>query len=50
VSPVDLIPDFVPIIGSIDDIIVMAMVLRWAGRRVGQAALDCQPVAESDRK
>jgi len=35
VSPIDLIPDFVPIIGSADDLIVTAVVLRWAGRRVG---------------
>jgi uncharacterized membrane protein YkvA (DUF1232 family) len=34
-SPVDLIPDFVPVIGSADDLIVAAVVLRWAGRRVG---------------
>jgi uncharacterized membrane protein YkvA (DUF1232 family) len=34
-SPIDLIPDFVPVIGSADDVIVSAVVLRWAGRRVG---------------
>jgi uncharacterized membrane protein YkvA (DUF1232 family) len=34
-SPIDLIPDFVPGIGSVDDVVVSAMVLRWAGRRVG---------------
>lgn len=34
-SPIDLIPDFVPVIGSLDDLIVSAVVLRWAGRRVG---------------
>jgi uncharacterized membrane protein YkvA (DUF1232 family) len=34
-SPIDLIPDFVPVIGSADDLIVSAVVLRWAGRRVG---------------
>ena len=35
VSPIDLIPDFIPGLGSIDDIAVAAVVLRWAGRRVG---------------
>jgi uncharacterized membrane protein YkvA (DUF1232 family) len=34
-SPVDLIPDFVPVIGAADDLIIAAVVLRWAGRRVG---------------
>ncbi len=35
ISPIDLIPDFVPVIGSADDVIIAAVVLRWAGRRVG---------------
>jgi uncharacterized membrane protein YkvA (DUF1232 family) len=35
VSPIDLIPDFIPILGSMDDLVVAALVLRWAGRRVG---------------
>jgi uncharacterized membrane protein YkvA (DUF1232 family) len=35
VSPLDLIPDFVPVIGAVDDLIVAAVVLRWVGRRVG---------------
>jgi uncharacterized membrane protein YkvA (DUF1232 family) len=35
ISPIDLIPDFVPVIGSVDDLIIAAVVLRWAGRRVG---------------
>ena len=34
-SPLDLIPDFVPVIGAVDDLIVAAVVLRWVGRRVG---------------
>ena len=34
-SPIDLIPDFVPVIGSADDLIISAVVLRWVGRRVG---------------
>jgi uncharacterized membrane protein YkvA (DUF1232 family) len=35
VSPIDPIPEFLPVIGPIDDLIVAAIVLRWAARRVG---------------
>jgi uncharacterized membrane protein YkvA (DUF1232 family) len=38
-SPIDLIPEFVPVIGPLDDIVVTAIVLRWVGRRVGLDAL-----------
>ena len=38
-SPIDLIPEFVPVIGPLDDIVVTAIVLRWVGRRVGRDAL-----------
>jgi len=38
-SPIDLIPDFIPVIGAADDLILSAVVLRWAGRRVGLDAL-----------
>jgi uncharacterized membrane protein YkvA (DUF1232 family) len=34
-SPIDLVPDFLPVIGSLDDVIVGVLVLRWAGRRIG---------------
>jgi uncharacterized membrane protein YkvA (DUF1232 family) len=39
VFPIDLVPDFVPVLGSADDIILAALVLRWAGRRVGLEGL-----------
>jgi uncharacterized membrane protein YkvA (DUF1232 family) len=38
-SPIDLIPEFVPVAGPLDDIVVAAIVLRWVGRRVGEDAL-----------
>lgn len=38
-SPIDLIPEFVPVIGPLDDIVVTAIVLRWVGRRLGIDAL-----------
>ena len=38
-SPIDLIPEFLPVIGPLDDIVVAAIVLRWVGRRVGEDVL-----------
>lgn len=40
VSPVDLLPEFLPVIGPLDDVIVIALALRYAARRVPRAALD----------
>jgi len=39
-SPVDLVPDFVPVIGYADDAVVAALVLRSVVRRAGPDALD----------
>ena len=33
-SPIDLIPEFLPVIGPLDDIVVVAVCLRYAGRQV----------------
>lgn len=33
-SPIDLVPEFIPVIGPLDDIVVVALALRYAGRRV----------------
>ncbi|MEV1286503.1 DUF1232 domain-containing protein [Micromonospora sp. NPDC049679] len=38
-SPVDLIPEFLPIIGPLDDIVVVALALRYAGRHVPRDVL-----------
>jgi uncharacterized membrane protein YkvA (DUF1232 family) len=38
-SPIDLIPEFVPVIGPLDDIVVVALVLRYAARRIPREAL-----------
>jgi uncharacterized membrane protein YkvA (DUF1232 family) len=38
-SPIDLIPEFLPIIGPIDDIVVVALALRYAARRVPRAVI-----------
>jgi uncharacterized membrane protein YkvA (DUF1232 family) len=39
VSPIDLIPEFVPILGPLDDVIVAVLVLRYVRRRLGEDEL-----------
>ena len=34
ISPIDLIPEFLPIIGPLDDIVVVALAFRYAARQV----------------
>lgn len=38
--PIDLVPDFVPVLGYADDAIIVALVLRSVTRRAGPQALD----------
>ncbi|HEV8626945.1 MAG TPA: DUF1232 domain-containing protein [Acidimicrobiia bacterium] len=39
-SPIDLIPEFLPVIGPLDDVVVVALALRYAARQVPRAALE----------
>ncbi len=39
-SPIDLIPDFVPVIGYADDAIVVVVALRFAIRHAGRPAIE----------
>jgi uncharacterized membrane protein YkvA (DUF1232 family) len=39
-SPIDLIPEFLPVIGPLDDVVVVALALRYAARRIPRAALE----------
>jgi uncharacterized membrane protein YkvA (DUF1232 family) len=38
-SPIDLIPEFLPVIGPLDDVVVVALALRFAARRVPHEAI-----------
>src|SRR5207302_6682340 len=39
VSPIDLIPEFLPVIGPLDDVVVVALVLRYTVRHIPAVAL-----------
>jgi uncharacterized membrane protein YkvA (DUF1232 family) len=39
ISPIDLIPEFVPVLGPLDDVVVVALALRYAARQVPRAVL-----------
>lgn len=39
-SPIDIVPDFVPVLGYADDVIVVAIALRSVIRHAGAEALD----------
>ena len=46
-SPIDLIPEFLPVIGPLDDVIVVALALRYAARQVPrEVLLDAWPAEE----
>jgi len=39
ISPIDLIPEFLPVIGPLDDVIVVALAFRYAARQVPRDVL-----------
>ena len=45
-SPIDLIPEFLPVIGPLDDVVVVALALRYAARQVPrQVVLEAWPAS-----
>lgn len=38
-SPIDLLPEFLPVIGPLDDVVVVALALRYAARQVPRHVL-----------
>ena len=38
-SPIDLIPEFIPVLGPMDDVVVAIVAMRYVRRRVGAADL-----------
>ena len=44
ISPIDLIPEFLPVIGPLDDVVVFALAMRYAARQVPRdVILDAWP-------
>jgi uncharacterized membrane protein YkvA (DUF1232 family) len=39
ISPIDLVPDFIPVLGSLDDVIVAVVILRYVRRRLGEVEM-----------
>ena len=40
--PIDLVPDFIPVAGQLDDALVVALVLRWVLRSAGEEVVAAQ--------
>ncbi|UCD83239.1 MAG: DUF1232 domain-containing protein [Deltaproteobacteria bacterium] len=42
ISPIDLVPDFIPFAGQVDDVYLIIIVLRWIMREAGEEVVyDC---------
>jgi uncharacterized membrane protein YkvA (DUF1232 family) len=47
-SPIDLIPEFIPVLGPLDDVVVGVIALRYVRRRVGIADLEARWTGSRD--
>jgi uncharacterized membrane protein YkvA (DUF1232 family) len=48
VSPIDLIPEFIPVLGPLDDVVVAVVAMRYVRRRVGVEELRRRWVGTDD--
>ena len=48
VSPIDLIPEFIPLLGPLDDVVVAVVSMRYARRRLGIEDLRARWVGSAD--
>jgi uncharacterized membrane protein YkvA (DUF1232 family) len=48
VSPIDLIPDFIPVLGPLDDVVVAVVAMRYMRRRLGTEDLRRRWVGTDD--
>jgi uncharacterized membrane protein YkvA (DUF1232 family) len=39
ISPIDLVPEFIPVLGPLDDVIVAVVILRFVRRRLGEGEM-----------
>jgi uncharacterized membrane protein YkvA (DUF1232 family) len=39
INPIDLVPEFIPVLGPLDDVVVAVLVLRYVRRRLGDDEL-----------
>jgi len=47
-SPIDLIPEFIPVLGPLDDVVVAIVAMRYVRRRVGIADLEARWQGSAD--
>jgi uncharacterized membrane protein YkvA (DUF1232 family) len=48
ISPIDLIPEFIPVLGPLDDVVVAVVAMRYVRRRLGAADLRRRWVGTDD--
>lgn len=48
ISPIDLVPEFIPVLGPLDDVLVAIVAMRFARRRLGSQELRRRWVGSED--
>jgi uncharacterized membrane protein YkvA (DUF1232 family) len=49
VSPIDLIPEFIPVLGPLDDVVVAIVAMRYVRRRLGVEGLRSRWMGSAER-